>query len=318
MKRAVIIHNPKAGRADVSRSLPEVCSVLSEYGWQVKTCTSTGIGSDSKLTAIARNGCDEGTDAIFVAGGDGSVGAVASVLSGTSVALGILPCGTGNVWARGLGLNGPMYSRSRTLVRAAVAQVEGCLRYVDLGMCNGRMFLLWAGMGLDGHIVQGIEPRGGIVRKLGRWDYLFRGAWLTMVWRGSLVRILSEDSEINAEILGAVVTNVPGYAGGLATLDSNARAGSGRMALSAFCGSGIFDSLTQLGRLMSNRHDGNRKVERIVSDRFVVESDSQLPLQVDGEPAGAAKYFEIRVVPKALRVFVPKQVGSSGWQSYWA
>ena len=315
--RATIIHTPKAGRIDVVHMLPAVCSALREHGWRVKTCSAAGIGCENNLTALARSECDGEVDAIFVAGGDGSVGAVASVLSGTGVSLGILPCGTGNVWARGLGLTVPAHPWSRALVSAAVSQVEGCVRYVDLGRCNGRAFLLWAGIGLDGHIVHGIEPRGRIARKFGRWHYLFRGLLLSIIWRGTSVRILSGCREIDAEILGAVVTNVPGYAGGLATLDPYSRAESGSMTLAAFSGAGFVDSLTQMCKLISRRHHAHRNVERVVAARFVLESDVELPLQVDGEPAGTAKYFEIRVVPSTLRVFVPKWVGSTGWHSFW-
>jgi len=154
------------------------------------------------------------------------------------------------------------------------------------------VFLLWAGIGLDGHIVYGIEPRGRIARKFGRWHYLGRGVLLGRVGGGTSVRILSGNRSFDAELLGAVVTNVPAYAGGLATLDPYARAQSGSQALSTFRGAGLTDSLTQMFGLMSGRHYAHRNVERVVDARFVLESDTEMPLQVDGEPAARLGIFK--------------------------
>lgn len=191
--RATIIHNPRAGRLNVTHMLPSVCTALDEYGWRVKICT-VGAGRGNDPTALTRIACDEGADAVFVAGGDGSAGAAASVLSGTSVALGILPCGTGNVWARGLGLAAPTYPWSKALVQAGVRQATGGVKNMDLGICNGHVFLLWAGIGLDGYIVHGIEPRGRAARLFGRWYYIVRGVLLARRFRGASVRLRGENT----------------------------------------------------------------------------------------------------------------------------
>ena len=315
--RATIIHNPKAGRRNVSHMLPAVCSALAKEGWRVKIC-SAGAGHNMDLRTLARKECEDSIDAIFVAGGDGSVGAVANVISGTDVALGVLPCGTGNVWARGLGLTAPEYPWSRGLVAAAVRQATGCVRGVDLGVCNDRLFLLWAGIGLDGHIVHGIEPRGTVARKLGLWHYIPRGLVLSIGWRGASVRIRSGSDYFGGRILCAVATNVPLYAGGLAMLDSGARAQRGSLTLTAFRGDGFVDSCTQMGGLLAGRHVDSRNVEFSVGRRFVVKSDRELPLQVDGEPDGASRQFEIGVASNTLRVFVPESLGESAWHRFWS
>ncbi len=64
MVRATIIHNPNAGRLNVGHMLPAVCSALGEHGWRVKACSTAGIGRDNDLTALARNECEEGADAV--------------------------------------------------------------------------------------------------------------------------------------------------------------------------------------------------------------------------------------------------------------
>ena len=315
--QATIIHNPGAGRLNVAHMLPAVSTALDEHGWRVKSCT-VGVGCGNDPTALTRIACDEGADAVFVAGGDGSVAAAASVLAGSGVALGILPCGTGNVWARGLGLAAPTHRWSSALVHAGARQVTGVVKNVDVGSCNGHVFLLWAGIGLDGHIVHGIEPRGRAARLFGRWYYIFRGVWLARRFRGASVRLHGENTGFDNEILAAVVTNVPKYAGGLATLEREAGAQDGRLALWAFRGDDFGDALVQFGTLLSGRHQAHRNVERVVAPRFILESDTPLPLQLDGEPAGRASYYDINVLPSALRVFVPLRLGDSGWERFWS
>ncbi len=315
--QATIIHNPRAGRLNVAHMFPAVGTALDEYGWRVKWCT-VGVGHGNDAAALTRVACDEGTDAVFVAGGDGSAAAAASVLAGSGVALGILPCGTGNVWARGLGLSSSTHRWSRALVHAGVRQVTGVVRNVDVGRCNGHVFLLWAGIGLDGHIVHGIEPRGRAARLFGRWHYFVRGVWLARKFRGVSVRLHGENTGLDNEILGAVVTNVPKYAGGFATLEREAVAQNGRLALWAFRGHDFGDALVQFGTLLAGLHLAHRNVVRVVAPRFILESDSPLPLQLDGEPAGTASHYDINVLPGALRVFVPLRLGESGWECFWS
>ena len=314
--RATIIYNPKAGRFNVAHLLPAVCSALEKKGWRVKSWEADEE-SESDLSALTRKACDEGAEAVFVAGGDGSMGAAASILSRRGVTLGTLPCGTGNVWARGLGLVAPAHRWSGALVQAALRQATGLVMNVDVGSCNGQLFLLWAGIGLDGHIVHGIEPRGRVVRYFGRWYYILRGMLLARNWRGTLVRIRGGSTGFDRKLLAAVATNVPAYAGGLAILEPKARAQDGRLALWSFGGDGLADVFAQVTGLLSGRHHGRADVTRVVGPRFVMESDSALPLQLDGEPAGTAKRYDINVLPAALRVFLPLRVGQSGWNYFW-
>ncbi|HJO33497.1 MAG TPA: diacylglycerol kinase family protein [Anaerolineales bacterium] len=316
MMRATVIYNPRAGRFNVAHMLPPVCSELGDLGWDVQFCT-VGEGRDNDINAIAGAACDRRADAVFVAGGDGSVGAAAAVLSGSGVAMGVLPCGTGNVWARGLGLAAPAHPWSAALLSAALRQAKGSVRNVDLGSCNGRVFLQWAGVGLDGHIVRGVEPRGRIARCFGRWHYIARGVWLARSWRGASMRLRGGNTGFEGEMLATVATNVPAYAGGLATLEPEVRAQDGRLALWAFRGKGFGDALAQVARLLSGRHQVHRNVERVVAASFQLESEKELPLQLDGEPAGAAMRFEIKVAPRTLRVLVPHRLGSIGWPDYW-
>ena len=112
-----------------------------------------GITADARLTDPARI-TDETRravasgefDAVIAGGGDGTVNAVASALVGTSVALGVLPLGTRNHFARSLGM--PL-----TLAEACAALARSTVRTIDAGEVNGNVFVNNASVGLYPRVV---------------------------------------------------------------------------------------------------------------------------------------------------------------------
>lgn len=86
-------------------------------------------------------------DLIVVGGGDGTLAAAAGRLAGSDTALGILPLGTHNHFARQLGI-------PRDLAGAAQILAEGRRRRIDLGAVNGHMFLNNASIGFYPSLVR--------------------------------------------------------------------------------------------------------------------------------------------------------------------
>ena len=89
---------------------------------------------------------------MIAAGGDGTINEVIQGLAGSETALGVLPSGTVNVWARELGI--PLDD-----TRARNVLVNGQTRRIDLGRINGRYFLLMVGIGFDGEVTQAVEGK---------------------------------------------------------------------------------------------------------------------------------------------------------------
>src|SRR5689334_4068509 len=119
-------------------------------------------------------------------------------LLGRPVALGVIPLGTGNVWARELGL--PLDPE-----RAIVAQLAGPARPVDVGRANGRPFLVIASAGFDAQIVNLVESGS---KSLGQIAYPLAGASLAGVVRGTPCRItLDAEPPRQLELLACMVTN---------------------------------------------------------------------------------------------------------------
>jgi diacylglycerol kinase family enzyme len=163
--RVLLLVNPGArlGAAEEALPLEDRCSELfADHRDNVEV----RVVPPECLTETARRALAEGFDVIAAAGGDGTVNALAGVLVDSGVAMGILPMGTLNHFARDLGL--PL-----DLERAAGAIVRGTPRPVDVGEVNGRAFVNNISIGLYPHVVR---HRDRQMERLGR------GKWLAMLF----------------------------------------------------------------------------------------------------------------------------------------
>lgn len=113
--------------------------------------------SPREMTQAARAAIANGATRIAVAGGDGSISAMAAVVADTSIELAVIPAGTLNHFARDHGIPSDPDA-------ACAAAVSGGVRRVDVGRVNGRVFLNTSSVGIYANFVRvrdRIEPKVG-------------------------------------------------------------------------------------------------------------------------------------------------------------
>ena len=113
---------------------------------------------------LAQGAAADGFDVVVVLGGDGTLNEAVNGLAGSATALGALPGGSTNVFARTVGMASDPVEATNQLL-AALA--KGSLRRVGLGQANGRYFLLHAGIGFDATVVEAVEKRAALKRYTG-------------------------------------------------------------------------------------------------------------------------------------------------------
>jgi len=123
-------------------------------------------------TRLAQGAAAEGVDVVVVLGGDGTVNEAANGLAGSSTALGVLPGGSTNVFARSIGLPNDPIEATADLLEALEA---GSIRRVGLGSANGRYFCFHVGMGYDAALVEQVEKRSGLKRWAGHPLFMYAG-----------------------------------------------------------------------------------------------------------------------------------------------
>lgn len=302
MRTALLIYNPAAGRFPSWMLAERAARILAAHGWQIQV-EQTEDGEH--ITALAAQAVEQGMDALFIGGGDGSLNRALPALIGSETALGVLPAGTANVWAQEIGLHGLGWTRWSALEESARLLVEAPVRSVDVGMCNQAPFLLWAGIGLDGFVVRRIEPRSPIEKNFAVMHYFASAVWNAARWEGMNLRVLSGNEEINGRYLLAVISNTHLYAGGLAEISPEALLDDGKFELWLFEGSSMADTVQRAWDLLAGRHIQSDQVHCFSSGKIRLESDAPMYIQVDGEPLEPQSPVEVEVRQRALRVLVP-------------
>ena len=307
-----MVYNPVAGRYP-SRMLTErAASVLEQYGWEVEIETTTG---GDHIFSLASQAAQDKKDSLIVVGGDGSLNKALPGLVGTKTALGVLPAGTANVWAREIGLPGLSWTRLNALEESAHRLARGRIQRVDVGLSNEKHFLLWSGIGIDAFIVHRIEPRKQWEKNFTLVRYAANAVWSARQWQGVKLRIETDDLKVEGKFMLAEVSNIRLYAGGFATLSPQARLDDGLMELWLFDGENLEELLQQAWSLWSGKHVNSKRVKFMQFKKVILESDAPIYLQMDGEPEFGGMQVSIKVLPRALKVLIPDQAPKSLFQA---
>lgn len=304
MPKAVLVYNPMAGRFPARPLVEKAAEVLRHHGWNLEVQQTEG---GPHITELARSAAGRGLEGFFVAGGDGSINHALSGLVGSETALGVLPAGTANVWAQELGLPILTWTRMSALEESAQLLAGADIHAVDVGLCNGKPYLLWAGVGLDAYIVHRIEPRGRLEKYFAVIQYAAEAAWNAGFWHGVNLRVEVGGEKISGQYLLAVVSNIHLYAGGFAQISPQARLDDGEMDLWLFEGNDIVGTVQHAIDMLAGRHQNSDSVVRFSTSSLSLESDSTLYFQLDGEPVQEDGKVRIEVLPQSLRVFIPSK-----------
>lgn len=240
---------------------------------------------------FAREAAEEGFDTVIAAGGDGTVNAVVNGIAGRPVTLGILPLGTMNVFATELGI-------PRNPKEAWAVIQAGRTRLVDLPRASGHAFVQMAGVGFDAQALQATS--WDAKRNLGPLSYVISAAQVA-ARKPPLMRV--ETPEGNYEGSFVLIGNGR-YYGGPVPVFPNARLDDGKLDVIVFKHLSHLDLIRYLQGVIFGTHVGMPDVVYFQTERLTVSSESEVPVEVDGEVIGNVPVtFECPA--RQLRVLAP-------------
>lgn len=293
-----VLLNPDAGRSSPSARLRRALAALPDAALR-----STRSAEDAARRARAAE--EAGCRRLVVVGGDGTLHHVAAALRDprTGPALGVVPVGTGNDFARALGL-------PRDPAAAVGIAAEGPVRRVDLiGLRlagrRGRAVNFVLG-GVGGNAARRVTAERK--RRWGRLVYLRALA-------GELGDVRARDLVVEADgaaissgpHLAVLVANGPTLGNGIPAVPP-AELDDGLLDVVAVRGTSAAQVLATLARLAAGRHLGAAGVTWRRAERVTVAGDASTPFNADGEPLGAGTgTFE--VLPGSLPVVSPPAGG---------
>ncbi len=262
------------------------------------TVAVTLAADGQTMLAAARAAVVAGAQTVVAGGGDGTINAVASVLVGSRCALGVLPLGTLNHFAKDLQI--PLALDAAIAVIAAGHAIA-----VDTGEVNDRLFLNNSGLGMYPDIVRDREHQQ---RRLGRGKWLaFAAAAMDALRRYPFLTVrLCVDGRMHERhtpfiFIGNNVYSINGF-----TLGERTTLQAGLLSLYVAQRTSRIGLLRLALRSLFGRLEQARDFDAMTSTDLVIETrHRRLLVATDGEVSRMTTPLHYRTRPQALRVLVP-------------
>lgn len=290
-----LIFNPVSGQGNPDQDLALIRKILEpQVQLNVILTNEDEDPVDQATAAIA-----QGADLIIASGGDGTVSAVASSVIETDIPLGVIPRGTANAFASALGIPADLRGACETIL-------AGTTRVVDAACCNGKPFILLAGIGFEAEMVD--RANRELKNRLGVLAYLFAGVQqfqeqtafqavididgeLTEVQTGTItVANAAPATSVLAQGFGQVIVDDGLLDVTIATLKTRLQ---GLNALTSLFASALVNTPTQ-------RED----IIRLRTQKVKITTEPAQKVVIDGEIVNVES-TEFECLPRALTVLAP-------------
>ncbi|MFE9806936.1 diacylglycerol kinase [Streptomyces sp. NPDC005227] len=287
--------NPTAGRGRGAHAAQPAASAFRAAGFSVRTV----LGEDAADgLARARAAVADGTGALVAVGGDGMANLALQAVAGTDTPFGLVPGGTGNDFARALGL--PLGDPAAAAALTADALKEDRLRAVDLGRVDGTWFGTVLASGFDSRV----NDRGNRMRlPVGRFKYDLAMLAELAAFRPFSYRLTldgGETHEIEATLVA--VGNGPSYGGGM-RICPGADLGDGLFDITVVGNCGRATLLTVFPKVYRGTHVDHPVVTVHRAARVELVA-AGVTGYADGEPLGPLP-LTAECIPGAVRVAHP-------------
>ena len=295
-QRVIIAANPRAGGGSPTSIVGRLADVLRSQNLRVEVLTDL-----DSVTAAAHEAHRTGSlRALVAAGGDGTA---AELVNRTEPGLpiSIFPLGTANLLAGYLGIRADIPTFCQTMTAGRTVQL-------DAGRANNRIFLLMAGCGFDGEVVERLHKAR--VGHISMWNYLKPTLAAIRSYEYPELRIECDgaptglpDGRVALSARWAFVVNLPRYAAGL-QFAPEAQGTDELLNVCTFERGSLWHGLRYLIHVWMARHAKLVDFGQVLAKRVRIESDRPVRYQLDGDPGGMLP-LEIEVLPRRLTLVVP-------------
>lgn len=295
LRKVRVLINPRSG---VYRSFADIQDEIERCWDQPGLDISYQFSrSEQDGRAKTRRAVEEGVETVLAVGGDGMVNCVGSQLVGTEVALGVIPTGSGNGFARHFNI--PLIPQ-----KAVQALAHAGRQRIDVGTANQRPFFVTCSMAWDAAIVRSFEkfPVRGIV------PYLLAGAYelINYVPQPISVTVDGDRRFTFEDPLVFTVANLTEFGGG-ARIAPMACPDDGVLELVVVARKNAVSVVADFVRLLDGRLQQIDKVTSLRFSRLEAKRSRPAPIQLDGEFVDGGEQVTIEVRPRALTVLTPSR-----------
>ena len=246
------------------------------------------------MTRHARRAADDGHDRVIVAGGDGAVHYAIQGLAGSGCALGLVPIGSGNDFARALQISPEPVAALRHAVR-------GSARKIDLGRIGKQVFAGVVGLGIDGDVCRLVDRQPSWVP--GPLGYGYAALHSLVRFHPPSLIVEYDGGSYSGPVLLAGLANSPVFGGGM-RIAPTAALDDGWLDLVIVEPVPFFELLRVFPRVYRGRHLSHPAVHcaRVRKASFL--TDHPRTFYADGEPVieSGSTPTDVEIWPGALGV----------------
>ncbi len=294
MAKILLVVNPVAGRGKTLKMLPRVRKRLAELGLAFDL-TETNAPDDA--TRIAREAAEKGYEIVACIGGDGTVSETGRGLIGTDTALALIPAGTGNDFARALGV----YRKPDLAIRTFK---DGRVKAIDVGRFGQHTFLNTVGVGFDGQVTYDNQQ---VKRITGILSYLLVVMKNLPTYKNPRFHLKARDWEFKSK--GVLVEFGNGQcAGGGFFLTPHADLEDGLIDVTLLGDYGPLQRFVALPMVLLRRMNVLKDVSFFKTDVLQISVDRPTYIHVDGNLKRMTEPATVEIIPKALKVVFPPEL----------
>lgn len=263
---------------------------LRDHGVERLSWRTISKGSDAKRAT--KRALEDGPGAVVVCGGDGTVRAASEALVGTGVPLAVLPTGTANLFANGLGL--PTDAQE-----VAAAVTHGVRRRIDSATCNGRTFNVMAGTGFDAAMLDTAEDAKS---RWGTLAYVRAGIVESRRRAPFPLEVRVDDRLVHeGDATGVLVANIGRLRAGIEALP-DADPHDGLLDVAVITASGAKAWMSLMTSAVLHRQQLSGHVEISQGSKVAIELGAKHRFELDGGVKGRTKRLDLGIRPGSLLV----------------
>jgi len=299
---ARVIVNPAAGAGRTGREWPKIKDLFSGHGLRFEHDITEAPGHAVEL---AKTAAEKGYGMVVSVGGDGTINEIVNGLHQSGgiddAVLGIVSTGTGSEYARTIGVPRRYEEACRCFVEPKKLTVDiGSVEYANNGHRKERLFVNFAGMGVDAEIVRRTTQQ---FKSLGSMPSYLMGLLTTLVtYRNRDITLVIDGEEVRERVC-TVIMNNGRYGGGGMFTAPNADISDGMFDVLIVDDISKPDLLWSLPRLYRGTHLTHPRVTMKRAREVEVRSEKPMHLQADGELLGRVP-ARFRILPSALTIAV--------------
>ena len=302
MPYARLIINPVAGAGKTAKKWPQIMALLKSIGLHFEHDFTEAPGHAREL---AKSAAKKGYELVVSVGGDGTINEVVNGLYDagniTNVMLGIISTGTGRDYIRTIGIPYAYKEACQCLISPRKLTVDiGVVEYMSDGQMEKRLFVNFAGLGLDTEIVKATTQKFKALSSTA--SYLMGLLTTLLLYRNKEISIIV-DGEVAEKKICTVLMSNGKYGGGGMLAAPEADPTDGLLDVLIIGDLNKPDLLWSLPRVYKGTHLTHPKVTMKKAKEIEVQSAELVSLQADGELLGElpAHFY---VLPAALNVAI--------------